>query len=752
MTSSDAQFPVLPPPQKIRLTGARFDIDDRVVVVAASGRAEDLFPAQRVADEIADITRVGVRVVRGTAPRGSRPIYVARVASRGWPAEEAGRLRVTKADPGPEGYALTVAARKATVIGSDRAGALYGGSTLLELIRSDGIRFWIEGARVRDWPHKPIRGVHVFVPGKEDLPFFKRYMERFLLRHKLNTLFMETSGGMRLDGNPGISAGWARFVEELYAHGDTVWETGEGCPLGPDRRFQGSVHRGVANEEYIERRELAELCDLARGWNIDVIPEVQSLSHVYYIAGPRRDLAELPESLFPDAYCPSNPESYRLVQSIFDEYIEVTGCRGLHIGHDEWRTGAFCPRCRGKHTGDLFAQDTIKLWKHLSKRDVDVWMWSDHFVPDHNERARSHDKGGPVWYDYPSTEGARDRVAEATRSRPIALTHWGWSSGPETDELLHEAGYRVTYGNMQPDAMAPEWKQRAGKPWILGGEVSSWCRADEYEMGQMHIPSAALGAALLWSGPVADFDGLRRAYLAHLPQVRSRLAASRLPSVSSPSDRRLGTLDISGACNAPLRGENWDLGVLSGTQGTVGRVPYRFGRGQRACVIVRRPDDRRSRVPTEARIDVGLHVQGLVFWHALSGRAGMTVHAGDQTFFPREASDLTAVYEIQFVDGRTHIAECRSQSTIDVWDASCLAQHYHAPHHLVGPALPDGKPVVICGCEWHNPRPEIEIRSILMKGCRCRAYETQRHTPLTILLGISRVDKPQLEDYRGGVR
>ena len=176
-----------------------------------------------------------------------------------------------------------------------------------------------------------------------------------------------------------------------------------------------------------------------------------------------------------------------------------------------------------------------------------------------------------------------------------------------------------------------------------------------------------------------------------------------------------------------------------------------FRRGKRACVVVCRPDDRRTKGPTEARIDVGAPVQGLVFWHALSGRAGMTVHAGDQTFFPREASDLTAVYEIEFVDGRTFTAECRAESTIDVWDASLRARHYHAPHHLVGPALPDGEPVVICGHEWHNPRPDIEIRRILMKGCRCRAYETQRRTPRTILLGISRVDKPRLEDCRDGV-
>jgi len=753
MSADGLKHPVFPIPQKIELTGERFSIDGKTVVVAASGRADDLYLAQRVAHTIADATRIGVPVVKGDPPRGRNCILISRCSTKGWAGKASKRLKVSKTNPGPEGYALEVSPRKITVIGSNHAGALYGASTLAELLRSEDLRFWFEGARVRDWPYKPVRAVHVFIPGKEQLPYFRRYMERFLLRYKVNTMILEVGGGMRMESHPEISAGWARTVEELYSHGEVVWQYGESCPLGPKGRFQDTTHRGTGYGEYIEADELAAICELARKMNVNVIPEVQSLSHVYQIACPRRDVAELPDALFPEAYCPSNPESYKLIFDIINEYIDVIGCKAVHIGHDEWRTGPLCPKCRKRHGGDLFAEDVIKLWKHLKSKRCDLWMWGDHFVSKHNETARWFEppkEEGAVWYDFPSTEGAREKVSKATRSRPITITNWSWSMGVETDEQLHEAGFKVVYGNFHGRKFHPMWKERSAKPWILGAGVSSWSAAEEFELGKMHCASAVYGQNLLWSSEWPEPEEIQLDVLARLPGIKSRLVAEALPSVSSPAGERLRALDISDAFNSGLEGAGWDLSALSGAEGRAGRLPYRFGSGKRACVAVRRPDDSKSLHPTDAVIRVRDRFEGLVFWHATSEQGGKLIHAGDQTHFPRESSDLVAVYEIDFADGRVYTVECRDRETIDAWDASLDAAHYHAPHHLVRGKLASGGPLVVCGHEWRNPRADIEIRSIRMKGCRSRAYEKGAPTPTAILLGITGVEKPRLSDYRGG--
>jgi hypothetical protein len=738
---------VIPAPKSIVPTGERFVVDGRAVVTAPADRPDALECARRLARSLADVTGIGVPVRAGDPPRGSRAIRVAIAETGG----RAGRvLGVTREDPGREGYALEVRRDAVTVIGSDSAGALYGASTLLELVGRHDLDFWIEGARVRDWPDFPVRGVHVYIPGPAQIPYFRRYMERFLLRHKFNTMILEVGGGARLERHPEIATGWARTVREMYAHGERIWRTGESCPLGPGNRFQNSTHRGIGGGAYIEARDLSALCREARAMNITVIPEVQGLSHAYYLACPHREIAEVKRALFPDSYCPSDPRSYRLYFDVLDEYLAITGARAAHIGHDEWRSGGLCPRCRRKHTGDLFARDVTRIWRHLVARGKDLWMWGDHFVTKHNEPGRSHGRGGRVWYDYPSTMGAREKVSRATRSRPITITNWSWSMGSETDRQLADAGFRIVYGNFDGRAMRPGWEERSSLPGILGAGVSSWSAMDEFELGKMHVASAAFAANLLWSRRCPPAGEIDRTVATRFPDIASRLGFRPLPTHEAPTDRNFVPLDLSRSVNASLSGCGWDLGPLAGRTESVGRVPVKIGKGRRACVAVRRPDDAKTRLPVAISIPLGKAVQGLIFWHATSGPGGRTVHAGDSTHFPHESSDLVAVYSVEFADGLALPVECRYAENIAAWNAPVSAALYQAPHHLVWRA-PGGKDdAIICGHEWRNPRADVVIRAIRLTGCRRRAQEPGAPTPAVILLALTAVEKPRLTDYRTG--
>jgi hexosaminidase len=212
---------------------------------------------------------------------------------------------------------------------------------------------------------------------------------------------------------------------ELYAYGEQVPLTGESSPPGPDKRLQDSTHHGIGGGEFIEPDELRECVAFARAHGQEVVPEVQALSHVYYLACAHGDIAELPDALFPDAYCPSNERSYEILFDVLDEYVDIMGSKTVHIGHDEWRAGGLCPRCRSQHTGDLFAADVIRIYEHLRSRGVGVWMWGDHFASGHNEKGHSHGKDGKVWYDYPSTAGAWEKVRAACPD--LVLTNWSWS-------------------------------------------------------------------------------------------------------------------------------------------------------------------------------------------------------------------------------------------------------------------------------------------------------------------------------------
>ena len=52
-----------------------------------------------------------------------------------------------------------------------------------------------------------------------------------------------------------------------------------------------------------------------------------------------------------------------------------------------------------------------------------------------------------------------------------------------------------------------------------------------------------------------------------------------------------------------------------------------------------------------------------------SGAGRPSIHAGDQTHFPRESSELVGFYEIRYQDGLALTHEIRYDETVGRWDA-----------------------------------------------------------------------------------
>ncbi|MFH1566587.1 MAG: family 20 glycosylhydrolase, partial [Gemmatimonadota bacterium] len=666
-----------------------------------------------------------------------------------------GGVEVPAGLPGAEGYLLEVSAAGVSAVGRDARGARYALATLLQLSQRRGRDVILHGARVRDWPYKPVRMVHLYLPGPDHLPYARRYLRDFLVRAKYNGLFLEIGGGVRFRGLPEVPVAWRRFAAEYTALGDTVPVYGEHTPLGPGGRFQASVHTHLADGRCLEPDDLARLCDWARDLDLDVVPEVQSLSHAYWLALAYPEIAELPEAAFPDSYCPCNPRSYELLFRGLEEVIDLTGCRSVHMGHDEWRTGSLCPRCREHDSGRLFGQDVVRIASWLRERGQGAWMWADHLIPGHNGRARSH-KGRQVWYDYPDTQAA----AALIRAGAPDITLLNWSlhlPRQEADDVLGALGFRWIYGNLRD---LPDWAGRSDRPEVLGGEVSSWCAWEDFELGMTHYPQAAHCANLLWSRhwPAAP-ESRRRAAL-QLPPLRDRMRRSwDAPRLWSQAvlPERLRPLSIAAACNAPLVGDTWDLsGLRPGPAGYAG-VPYELvdpvANGGRAAVVVARPHRDVDEYPSDAApIPVGGRWAGLIFWQVASEKGGHPMHAGDGTHFPHEAAELLGWYEILYADGLTDAAEVRYGQNVRAWDEGC-GPLYDAREVPVGTG-PDGGPLVLWGLEWTNPRPNVEIVSAQLRGARGLPEirpRDQVSTARPMLLGITGVEAPRWADYRPGV-
>ena len=140
---------------------------------------------------------------------------------------------------------------------------------------------------------------------------------------------------------------------------------------------KNSIHADNGGGSFITQDEMREIIAYCREREIEVIPEVPSLSHSDYIVMAHPDLNERKEDTYPDTYCPSNPKSYEILFDILDEVIEVFHPEYVNIGHDECYTLAKCDRCKGKAPADLYVEDITKINNYLNARDIKAIMWGE---------------------------------------------------------------------------------------------------------------------------------------------------------------------------------------------------------------------------------------------------------------------------------------------------------------------------------------------------------------------------------------
>jgi hypothetical protein len=724
-------FPIWPVPREARVAETRLLLNGATIVVPA-GDERAQYPGRLLAEMLADQFGVVLPVAVGSAPTGRTPVLVGEARAMGEAVARAGAMVPEQA----EGYLVAVDANDAVIAGRDYRGALYGVSSFVQLVHRWGKQsVAVRQAVVRDWPFLPVRWVHLYLPGRDQLDFARRYMRDLLLRLKYNGIVLEVGGGMRLASHPEISARWKRTVAEWYAHGETMDKLGEGIPLGTARRFAASLHVGVGGGAFIEKEDVRALAARAERLGLEIVPEVQALTHTYYIASAHREVAEDPDMPWPDSYCPSNPESYRIYFEVLDEYLDVLHPKRVHIGHDEWRAGAFCPRCRGKDTGRLYAEDVLKIQRHLKEKGIETWMWGDHFVDGHNRFGKQWSEGGVVRYERPDTASARDIVAAETKD--IHILNW---SGDEGDATFRKLGWGFVVGNLA-GSEEKDWRTRVARGGAMGGEVSSWGAWEEYVLGKLQVPEAVYSSNLLWGAQ----DPKKEDALAHvgdlLASVRGLLAPRPVPSATA-DPMRFEVLDIASAFNHAPRGEGWDLSGLGTGRRYVEGLPYAIADpatwgGRSAVVVARRPGDE----PTRVALPIRGRWASLVFVQSATGPGRPSIHAGDQTHFPRESSELLGFYEIRYADELVETHAVRYDETVGEWNRG-LALPLYFGRPLVCGKLPDGRAAVVWASEWANPRPDVPIESVTLVG----APGPSNARP--ILLGVTAVEKPRVEDLR----
>ena len=685
---------VYPLPKHVEFGSPRGSLalrDVKGIAIAEGASDESRFAAELLAAKVAEDFGVRLDVREHSRAKGPAGCVVLGLA------REMKALRQHKGHgPRPEGYRVDVARRTARLVASDRRGLIYGVETILSLLRQVSPPA-IPACTVNDEPAMELRGIHIGLPAREDIDFTKRLIRNLLAPMRYSTIFLQITSGMQFDRHPEIN----RTTADVQARA----ARGEGPPLP-----HGSM---VAGGSCLTKDEVRDLVAYAREYGFEVIPEIQSLSHVQYLTATYPEIGERapaetkeggevdprkedkrPSSVHAHCYCALSEKAYEVVFDLIDEIVDVIRpSKYVHMGHDEVYEIGVCERCRDKDPAELFALHVNRLHEYLKSRGYGMMIWSDMLHDCTRYR----------------TPPAIDRIP-----KDIVMLDFIWYFHLDRDieTRLLDHGFQVVMGNMY-SSHYPRYESRRARTGVIGAEVSTWTRGDEHTLGARgKLYDFMYSANMMWTAGYREELRLTwdRIITGLIPHVRSRLRGRTFPS------------QVRGGSFSPIPlGSQGRANGAAGLRLDPGRrelrgVPFRIG----DALGVQSKAARHPRLPQEVTVAVNRKADSLLFLHAAQGNVSRGASSRMGTI---------GEYVVEYADGSRAAVPIQYGGNIAAWNR----RHAEPLHHpmfrhsgymatyiadpFVQDKTADGQDVTIYGYEWLNPHPGEAIRRVRLRAC-----------------------------------
>jgi hypothetical protein len=637
---------IFPIPQEMQVTNDLFTLEGSVTIIVPENAPEkDISLARSLVGELSAKYGIALKIEKHSAIPKDKKVIV--MGSIGNPLIKKyctdNNIPVDGKNPGPEGYILDVNSKMVVIAGWDDPGAFFGFQSLRQLIQKGNGKN-IQGLKVRDWPNMPFRGIRLYVPGPENIAFFKRFLKDFMALYKYNKVIMEVNC-MRLDKHPEVNAGWIEFSKYMQY-------TRSNSTLGLRGEEKNSSHYDAGDGYILEKSEVRDIVKYANENFIEVIPEIPSLTHGYYLLTRHPELAEYPGDIWPSTYCPSNPATYDLMFDVYNEYMEVIKPKMVHIGHDEWWGAPLdvCPRCKGKDHSELFAQDITKIHQYFADKGIKIAMWGDYLL----ESVRDtlvQDRISSTGLKYQTPGAVRPEVVRESIPKDILIFNWFWDSEGKEMEL-QKFGFKQIYGNFTPTIS--NWDNRIKKVDVIGGAPSSWTSTNEFNFGKDCVLDFLGCANLLWSKHTLKALDLGEVVRDMMHSVRAGLSGTRIPSEDGDP---VVPVDISSHFNISKKTKVFDQDLSAIQSGELHNKSLVFNLAGTAnnsgnCLVgVGTAGKDGNNLPLKADgIAINEDVSSLIFLHACAiPAANQKAYFNIPDFF--DSADLLGWYEIVYEDG-----------------------------------------------------------------------------------------------------
>jgi hexosaminidase len=469
--------PLIPWPAKVVMGSGSLDASGRMSLVRQGALTD------------ADPSVIRLREVLGTVP--GNELVSRRDTSR---PSIALVLDAAYHDPTGEGYRLAVTERAVTIRARREAGLFYGVETLRQLIRPDGT---IPAITIVDAPRFRWRGMHLDV-GRHWFPvdFVKRYID-LMARYKLNSFHwhLTEDQGWRIEIRK-----YPRLTEVGACRAETIVR----------KNFDPYIGDGTPYCGFYAQDEIREVVRYARARHITVVPEIEMPGHsVAALASyPELGCGPGPYAVWTqwgvneNIYCPSE-HTFRFLQDVLDEVLELFPSKFIHIGGDEAPKGAWH---RSGTVQRLMYQEKLK-----DEAALQSWFIHriDRFLTARGRRLLGWDEilegGLAPGATVMSWRGVQGGIAAARAGHDVVMTptmflYFDYYQGDPASEPLAIGGsvpLELVYSyEPVPEALTP-----AQAKHILGAQGNMWT---EYmpttaQVEYMAFPRMLALAEVVWS-------------------------------------------------------------------------------------------------------------------------------------------------------------------------------------------------------------------------------------------------------------
>lgn len=551
-----------------------------------------------------------------------------------------------------EGYVLHISPAGIIIIGSDEAGVFYGLQSLRQLLRA-GPQF--QNMTIRDYPDLPLRIAMVYLDSNSSL---NTKLLPLLAEHKFNAL----------------------LVMSNYI----CWES------APELRVPGCAPKELAKQ----------LVNLSKINLLQPIPLLETLGHVQWMFNnnQHRDLLADPTVGEAFAYDPLNPNVYELLFPVINEVIELFEPKIFHIGHDEVRNVIPFPGNEAQRQvgfARLFLDDTLTLYNHLAKQNIQTMMWHDILLSDEIV---------PILDEFP---------------KDIMVASWNYEPATTYPSLEHlqTAGFQAlgaTWAkpeNITSYAKFTKEKQASG---MIQTRWSGYFGNSSLLLGQYNQAYAYLNAAnIFWNTTAKSLKNFpqyfRDLWLVERPMQQH---SGTLIDLSPYATRTIDALQSEEIAYGWLgRGESYDLSGLLAKESLSG---FKFLLNK--AISLKGSHRRVNNDPEEITVPLNLKASSLVFLHT----TGWSVDTGTEI----------GSYLIHFVDGSTSAIPLRYGQNISAWtDNEVISIELNKVWQ--GKTRND-LDVSVDLLIWDNPKADIEILGLEL--------QSNANIANPILLGLTVMD------------